>query len=104
VTYQKPEEAARGKVVCPYHGITDCSPLLNGCGIVNWVTAVREIAFEDGRDLGRHEAETHRELSAEAAANLAATINADGELRQHGVTAEVGEEGEVIIRAEASSD
>lgn len=42
-------------IICPVHRIPDCSPLLNGCGVVTWAHAlVAEAVKAEGEVLLTH--------------------------------------------------
>jgi hypothetical protein len=38
------EEVGMMRIVCPVHKIPDCSPLLNGCSVPNWLHDVKDAA------------------------------------------------------------
>lgn len=38
------------RIVCPVHGMPDCSPLLNGCSRVNQLWAEREAAQAEAKE------------------------------------------------------
>lgn len=38
------------RIVCPIHAQPDCSPLLNGCGLVNWAHDVAAAARTEERE------------------------------------------------------
>lgn len=43
------------KIVCPVHSMTDCSPLLNGCSLVNWMHTVAAVVWSEGHSAGAHD-------------------------------------------------
>ena len=52
-------------MICPRHGIPDCSPLLNGCSLPNMLQTQYESGHEDGFNDGYDEGFEDGKLNAD---------------------------------------